>query len=242
VIWIEQHAQIDIPGLREALNSLPGRASQWLLGLATIIVTGFAGFVGQALVMLFVLFFVFRDGDAAVDRIASLLPLERDRTDLLLSRMRESIFANVYGIFAVGIAQGMLTAVALVALGVGSALLLGIIAAVCSVVPLVGPSLVWLPVSISFFFSGNWIKGLVLIAWGLVVVGMADNIIRPLVVAGRVQLHPAVLLFALLGGVQQFGFVGLFIGPIGIALILSVIEMLREETVRTSEKPPAPGT
>jgi len=81
-------------------------------------------------------------------------------------------------------------------------------------------------------------KALFLLAWGAMVVGIADNIVRPLIIMARVQLHPLVLLFALVGGVQQFGFAGLFIGPVVMSLILALLETLHEQT-REAKKEPA---
>ena len=138
------------------------------------------------------------------------------------------------------LAQGLLTSAAVAIVGVGSPLLLGIAAAVCSLIPFVGPALVWLPVAIFLFVKGHWWKGLFLFAWGAIAVGTADNIIRPLVIARQVKLHPLLLLFSLIGGVQQFGFVGLFIGPVVMSVILALLDMLREEIGEISRKPAAP--
>jgi predicted PurR-regulated permease PerM len=165
-----------------------------------------------------------------------MLPLELERTERLLSEVRQSVFANLYGILAVAFAQGLLTSTAVAIVGVGSPLLLGIAAAVCSLIPFVGPTLVWLPIAIFLFIKGHWWKGLFLLAWGTIAVGTADNIIRPLVIATRVKLHPLLLLFSLFGGVQQFGFMGLFIGPVVMSVALALVEMLREEIGETSRR------
>ena len=228
-IWLEKYVDIQNSGLEAAINSLPARASQFLVTFASSLVAGLAGFVGESIVTLIVLFFVFRDGAGFLNHCASLLPLEHERTVRLFSQVRQSVFANLYGILAVALAQGLLTSAGVAIVGVGSPLLLGIAAAVCSLVPFVGPTLVWLPVTIFLFVSGHPGKGLFLLAWGAIAVGTSDNIIRPLVIASQVKLHPLLLLFALIGGVQQFGFVGLFIGPVVISVVLALTDMLREE-------------
>jgi predicted PurR-regulated permease PerM len=234
--WLAKYVDLEKSGLRSAIDSLPVKTSQLLLAIATSLVTGLASFVGQAVITLFVLFFVFRDGAATTNRVASLLPLDRERVDRLFSRIRESVFANLYGILAVALAQGLLTGTALAILGVPSPILFGIAAAVFSLVPLVGPSLVWLPVAIFLFATGHWMKGVFLIAWGAIAVGTADNIIRPLVIMGRVKLHPLILLFALIGGVQQFGFIGLFIGPMVMSVIVALADMLHEEVAEAKQE------
>jgi predicted PurR-regulated permease PerM len=234
--WLGKYVDLQKTGLRGAIDSLPLKTSQFLVAIGTSLVTGLASFVGEAFITLFVLFFVFRDGPAATNHAAALLPLDRRRMDELFFGIRESVFANLYGILAVGLAQGLLTSAGLAIAGIGSPLLLGIAAAVCSLIPLVGPSLVWLPAAVFLFATGHWGKALFLIAWGIVAVGTADNIIRPLVIVGRVKLHPLLLLFALIGGVQQFGFVGLFIGPVVMSLVLALSDMLREDLGETKEE------
>ena len=89
--------------------------------------------------------------------------------------------------------------------------------------------LVWGPAAIYLMATGHLWKGIILIAWGSVVVGTIDNIIRPLVIGSRVELHPLLLLFAVLGGLQVFGLIGIFIGPAIVSVIGALVEMLREE-------------
>jgi predicted PurR-regulated permease PerM len=102
----------------------------------------------------------------------------------------------------------------------------------------VGTMLVWLPAAIYLMTTGHLWRGIVLILWGALVVGTVDNIIRPLVIGSKVELHPLLLLFALLGGLQVFGFIGIFIGPVVISVIAALINMLREELTASSKDAP----
>jgi predicted PurR-regulated permease PerM len=113
--------------------------------------------------------------------------------------------------------------------GMPSSLLLGLGAGFASIIPVVGSSLVWAPVAIYLLFSGLIWQGVFLVIWGVVVVSSADNIIRPWVVGGRVELHPMVLLFFILGGVEAFGFIGLFLGPVVASVLAALFAILREE-------------
>ena len=235
--WLEKYVDVEKTGLRSTIDSLPAKISQVLFAIAAGLVTGLATFLGQGVITLFILFFVFRDGAATAVRVTGLLPIEREHVDRLASRIRDNVFANLYGILAVALAHGLLAGAAFAVLGVPSPILLGIAAAVCSLVPLVGPSLVWLPASIFLFATGHWMKALFLVGWGAIVVGTADNIIRPLVIMGRVRLHPLILLFALVGGVQQFGFVGLFIGPVVMSVIAALVDMLQQEISEARREP-----
>ncbi|HEV2521399.1 MAG TPA: AI-2E family transporter [Candidatus Acidoferrales bacterium] len=241
ISWLEKYVDLEKTGLRSAIDSLPAKMSQLLFSAATTLVTGLAGFLGQGVVTLFILFFVFRDGASITVRAAAMLPVDGEHLDRLFARIRDSVFANLYGILAVAFGQGLLTGVVFAILGIPSPILFGIAAAILSLVPVVGPSLVWLPASAFLFATGHWMKALFLIAWGAAVVGLADNIIRPLVIMGRVRLHPLILLFALVGGVRQFGFAGLFIGPVAMSVILPLADMLQEQFGKAKREPAAIG-
>jgi predicted PurR-regulated permease PerM len=227
--WLSRHIDLDGVGLTPAIESLPSKLSQFLFAAATAMVAGLAGWFVDGVIMLFILFFVFRDGAEAASRFSAQLPADPRRVSRLISQIRDSVYANLYGILAVGVAQGFLTGVAFAVLRVPSALLFGIVAAFCSLIPIVGPAMVWVPGSVFLFVTGHWLRAVILLAWGALVVGTADNVVRPLVIMGRVRYHPLILLFALIGGVKQFGFVGLFIGPVVISTVVALVEELQQE-------------
>ena len=102
-------------------------------------------------------------------------------------------------------------------------------AALFSFVPLFGPTLVWGPAALILFIGGHWLKGLILLAWGAGVIGLADNIVRPYIISGQVRFYPLAIFIALLGGVQAFGLLGLFIGPIALAVAQALFTIIREE-------------
>ena len=227
--WLGKYVDLEQLHMEETLGNLPGQVSKVLLAVGSHLVGGLAGFAGNAILTFLVLFFLFRDGNATIDNVISILPLSRDQALRLLRGIRDSVVANLYGILAVGIAQGLLTGTALAILRVPSALLLGLATAVSSLIPFVGTMLVWLPAAIYLIATGHLWKGIILMVWGSAVVGTIDNIIRPLVIGSRVELHPLLLLFSLLGGLQVFGFIGIFIGPVVISVIAALIRLLREE-------------
>ena len=232
--WLRKYVDVENSGIRQIVDSLPANISRFLLRTGTLLVTGLANFAGQGVITLFILFFVFRDGPSIMDQVASVLPLDPERARHLIARMRESIVANLYGILAVSIVQGLLTWIAMTIVRAGSPLLLGVAAAMFSLVPIVGSALVWVPVALVQLLTGHWWKATFLVVWGTVVVGAADNVVRPLVVGGRVRLHPVLVLFSLIGGVKQFGFIGLFIGPVVISLLLALLNLLKEEFGQTT--------
>ncbi len=193
------------------------------------IVGGLGSFILNSAIMLFTLFFLFREGRAVRRRVAALLPLNSEQVERLFGGIENTIFGTVYGGLIVAAVQGTLVAIALWVLGVDSPLFWGVVAAVFALIPLVGTAVVWVPAAIYLVASGSWVKGLILVAWGALVVGTVDNILRPILIRGRVQMHPLLIFFSVFGGVSVFGFLGLFIGPVILALTTTTLGMLREE-------------
>lgn len=185
--------------------------------------------IANLFIALITVFFLFRDGERVIEVIGGLLPLTKAQLQRILDGISNSIIANVYGMAAVGAAQGFLTAIGLAICSVSSSILLGLVAAICSLIPIIGTGLVWVPAAGYLIISGHPGKAVFLLVWGIFVVSSIDNIIRPLVIQGRVQAHPLLVLFALLGGVQAFGLIGLFAGPILLSVITVLFQILLEE-------------
>jgi predicted PurR-regulated permease PerM len=202
-----------LPAAGARLANLPGSILNLFLGLITV-------------------YYLLRDGDRMVGYFLRLLPLTDEHAKRLVQTLKDSIVANVQGVIAVGAAQGLTTGLALAVLGVSNATLLGMLAAFCSVIPLIGTSLVWIPAAILLIATGHLVKGLILLGLGAGVVSQMDSVVRPLFVGKKVQANALVVMISMLGGVRAFGFLGLFIGPIIVALIIAVSKMLREEIAK----------
>ena len=185
--------------------------------------------IANTVLILIALYFLLRDSERILQGVMQTLPISEVHAKRLLLTLNNTIVANVQGVFAVGAAQGAATGIALFALGVSPAVLLGMLAALCSIVPIVGTGLVWGPAAIYLMVTGHVVKGIVLLAIGGGVIAMLDNIIRPLIVSNLVQANGLVLMLSMLGGVAAFGFLGLFIGPVMIAMMAATSTMLKEE-------------
>jgi predicted PurR-regulated permease PerM len=227
--WLGGYVNMENAGVRQAVAGLPAKLSSVLIAGGSALLGGLARSAGDAALAFIILYFVFRDGASAARSVVPLLPLSANQAQRLLSRARTSVEANLYGIVAVALAQGTLTWLGMLVIGIPSALVLGLAAAVGSLIPIVGTTLAWGPLAIYLLATGHVWKGAFLLGWGAGVISMADNVIRPLVLAGKVPLHPLLLLFALIGGVRQFGFLGLFLGPLVISLLPVLLEMVREQ-------------
>jgi len=211
------------------INSNAQKASLSLVGVGAAVLSNLARFTVNALITFVILFFLFREGKDWAYRAGRLTPLSPVQVARLYQNISDTIVANVYGILSVGAAQGLLTGIAMKIVGMPSALLLGLGAGFCSIIPVVGSAIVWVPVAIYLLAEAAVWKGIFLLIWGTVVVSSIDNLVRPWVVAGRVELHPFVLLFFILGGVEAFGFIGLFLGPVVASVLAALWVMLREE-------------
>jgi|SRR5208337_2354886 len=232
--WIDL-SKYDVHG---TITSHVQQAGVWLLGSGASILAGFASLIVSSAITLVIVFFLFRDGREWVHRGVAVTPLSPDQARRLLSNISDTIVANVYGIVSVGAVQGILTGIAIAIVGLPSSLLLGLCAAIASVIPLVGPSLIWIPAGLYLIFTGAMWKGIFVLLWGAVVVSTVDNIIRPWVVSGKVELHPLVLLFFILAGVKAFGFLGLFLGPVIASVLTVLFQMFRQELLQNAEKSP----
>jgi predicted PurR-regulated permease PerM len=243
--WIGRYVDVSqIDARAESVKRLKD-LSGVLVSQGWNIVGGLGSFVVNSAIMLFTLFFLFREGRAVRRRIAVLLPLSSEQVERLFSGIEDTVVGTVYGGLIVAAVQGALVGIALWVLGVDSPLFWGLVAAVFALLPLVGTAIVWVPAAIYLVASGSWVKALILVGWGAFVVGTIDNILRPLLIRGRVQMHPLLIFFAVFGGVSVFGFLGLFIGPVILALTVTTLGMLREESRRwnaPSQNPPPEET
>ena len=200
-----------------------------------------ASFVFQLFVMLFGLFYFLRDGDAIVRVIRGLLPFGPDSRDRIMAQTYDLVVATVGSTFAVEITQGALTGLTLGLLGFHAPVFWGVMTAFLSLVPVVGAALVWGPAAMWFFATGDVVRGIVLVGVGVGVIGMADNILRPLLLSGRTTMHGLLVFISLLGGAAAFGFIGLVIGPVIMATFETLLGTVVQAEVPAAERaqPPA---
>ncbi len=230
------HIGVPVQQLKSVVTGRAQNFGAWLLGMATWAARGALQQMVTAALVFLVLFFLLRDRAEFRRGIFGLLPLPPRRLLELAAIIHESIVANIYGMFAVGLVQGILTAVGFWMTGLRAPLLWGVMAMVFSFVPLVGPSLVWLPGAAVLAMQGDIGKAALLFLWGAVVVSAADYIIRPKVASGgRVNANRLLVLLSFLGGVKAFGVIGIFVVPVMLALIIALLRILREEYAARQE-------
>jgi predicted PurR-regulated permease PerM len=185
--------------------------------------------------MLYVLFFLLRDGPMLVALLLRALPLGDEREKLLFTKFAEVARATVKGTLVVAAIQGTLGGIIFWILGIPAALLWGVVMTLLSLIPLVGAGFIWVPVAIYLFATGNWVQGLILAAFGIGVIGLVDNILRPILVGRDTKLPDYIVLLSTLGGVVLFGMNGFVIGPLIAALFVAFWGIFMREF-----NPPAP--
>jgi predicted PurR-regulated permease PerM len=238
----------DTKRLRDAaLDSLSGPFAGGALTIARDLFMAAFGFV----VMLATLYFLYRDGGKIRAVVVDVLPLDPRETGRILDILRATVFAAIVGGMLTAVLQGALGGVALAITGVRAAVLWGVVMALLSLLPFGGAAFVWLPIAVYFLVTGKAWQGWFLMAWGMVVVGLADNLFRPWIMrrAGAGDIHPLLLFFAILSGIGIFGFSGIVFGPLLVAVVLGLVRIYREHFGRgtpgspgsLAEGPTAPG-
>ena len=185
----------------------------------------------------FTFFFLLRDGEVIVRGIQTLLPLERRHAEVLFSRLYDAVSAVVRGTLVTALAQGILGGVGYWALGVPYPVFLGLATALFSLLPVGGSGLIWVPAAGYLFLEGSWISGLFLLAWSVVVVSTADNVLKPALISGGTNLPTLFLFFGMLGGLQVFGLLGFILGPVLLVTLATFIEIYVELSSTPANQP-----
>jgi len=179
-------------------------------------------------IMCFSIFYLLKDGGALVNYIKGLLPFNDVQKESLARHVRETVIAAIYGGIAVGAAQGLLGGIAFYIFGIPSPVFWGVTMTFFSFVPVFGTFLIWFPASLILFFTGNYLNGVGLLLYGVLIISSVDNIIKPIVIGRRTRLHILLIFFSVLGGIQLFGFIGFILGPLITSVSLSLLEMYRK--------------
>nr|WP_178114157.1 AI-2E family transporter [Pseudomonas sp. SST3] len=211
----------DVDQIRERLASGALEGSQFLATKAFSFGQGTFQFLVSFFVMLYLLFFLIRDGRELVVLIRRALPLSDNQKRRLFSKFTRVVRATVKGNIVVAATQGVLGGVIFAILGIPAALLWGVLMAFLSLLPAIGAGLIWTPVAIYFLMNGMIIQSVILTLYGILVIGLVDNILRPVLVGKDTKMPDYLVLISTLGGLALFGLNGFVIGPLIAALFMS---------------------
>lgn len=216
--------------LREALQ----RVLAFLAPRAGAVVADLFATLGSLFVMLFAMFFLLRDGHTLARQVRDLLPVPEGVRDRLMSDTRDLIIASVGAGLLVAMVQGAVGGLAFWFLGIDAPVIWGVVMGLCSLIPIVGAALVWLPVALWLLLSNDVARGVILVIVGVFGISMADNILRPILLAGRTRASGLVVFLGILGGAAAFGFIGIVLGPI---ILVTAGSLLRVFSQRERETP-----
>lgn len=243
IALVSGYVPMSVADLQAALVGQAERIVSSLLGLTPKMASGVMSLVVNAIISLFILYFLFRDGRSMLRRLAVLLPMEREQVSRLYDTVRQTLNAIVYGTLVIAAVQGMLTGIAFWFVGITSPGLWGVVTAFCALLPIIGTGFVFTPAILFLVLGGHWARALLLGAWGLAVVHPVDNLLRPHLIGKKAKLPTLYVFFALLGGFEAFGALGLFIGPLILSVTVALFTFFREEwkswksSQRTSVRP-----
>ncbi|MEE4186380.1 MAG: AI-2E family transporter [Gammaproteobacteria bacterium] len=215
--------------IRENLSSAAVKGSQFVGSLAVTTGQNVARFAVQFAVMLYVLYFFIRDGDRLLEVLIIALPLGDERERALLTKFAEVSRATVKGTLVIGLIQGSLGGLIFWVLGIEGASFWGVVMVILSLLPVVGSALVWGPAAVIMAANQQFVDAGILLAFGVVVIGLVDNVLRPILVGRDTRMPDYLVLLSTLGGLTVFGASGFVIGPIIAALFLSTWVMFAHE-------------
>jgi predicted PurR-regulated permease PerM len=228
--WVARH----VPGLdpnadvfemlEQGVQNQAGYLAQRLGTVLRIIVA----FIFDLFVMIFAMFYFFRDADQIIHSVRSILPFDAEHRDLLMTQTRDLIAASVTTSLILAAIQGAIGGIGFVLAGLPTPLFWGVAMAFFSLVPVVGSGLIFVPAALWLGFTGHWGRALLLLAICAGVSAIVDNILRPLLLGGRTELSALVIFISVVGGVAMFGMLGLVLGPILVATAAGVLAVYME--------------
>jgi predicted PurR-regulated permease PerM len=196
-----------------------------LIGTLSLHIPDILSVLGNFVFMIFTTYFFLKDGSGFLSKAKEYMPFSERQKERLATQIKDMVVSTVYGGVLIAIIQGTLGGLAYYFLGINSPVMWGVAMSVMSFVPVLGTFIIWGPTSIYLVMQAQYVSGLVLFLFGVLVIGMVDNILKPLIIGSRTKMPTIVILFSVLGGIKLFGVIGLITGPLVTAVFLSVFEI-----------------
>jgi len=214
--------------LDQIVRSAVTSASAFVYTNAIGLIKGFSVFLFDLLLVLFITFFMFLQGDDFIEAIKRLSPLESTHNDEILRETEATIKATLWGTVIVAFAQGTLGGVGFLIVGLPQPAFWGTVMIPASVIPVVGSTIIWGPAAVYLLVTGHITKGIILMLWGGVVVSVIDNVLKPILVKGSSETPSIFILFSILGGLTYFGMIGFILGPLILSFLLSLLRIYQK--------------
>jgi predicted PurR-regulated permease PerM len=222
--WLPASIHIRDIDIGEKIGAKTQEIVSGMLVFTAALATGAFNFLADYVTMVLVLFFLLRDSKYFAERVREISPLSDAEENLFVDRFRTVARATVVGTLATSAVQGVLSGFIFLVLGLSNPIMWGSLTALISLVPVAGTALVWVPWTIYLLATGSVVKAIIFLVLQVVAVGGADNILRPMLMEGKMKMHTLVIFFSLLGGISYFGILGIFIGPLVFAIAIAFME------------------
>jgi len=214
------------------LDSTLEQLRQSIVGMAPNILGSISEFLLGLFIMFFVMFYGFREGQGFISYLKELLPLDSGLKDSLFHEMRTVTQAVLYGQVLTAVIQGALGGLGLLVFGIQNWLFWGAIMIITALLPVLGTPMIWVPAAVGLILDGEVTRGVLLLVYGATIVMNIDNFLRPKLVSGRTKVHPVLILIGVLGGLKVFGFIGMLVGPLILAILVALIKFYEENYMR----------
>ncbi len=221
--------------LHGTLVELTRSAGEYFLKKGTVVFRNIAVLIFKSFLMLVILFYLFTDGENMLRAFKGLLPLKKESVERFMKLTSDVLAATLYGNIFTGIIQAGLGIFIFWALGFSAPILWGTILGLGTFVPMIGTAIVWAPASIYLLVTAQYLKGAALLAFSLLVISQIDYFLRPYLISGKTELHNLFLFLGIIGGINVFGLLGLILGPMVIALCMSILELYRLNLLEREE-------
>ena len=212
-----------------ALSSFIGNLSAFTIGSFSNLLLNLPAISLQFFVVCFTFFFVLKDNDLMLKYLKSVLPFSRDVENRLFDQSKGITYAVVYGQIVTGLIQGVIVSIGIFAFGIPNATLLSLLALLAGVLPILGTTIVWIPLVIYLFATGALGDSAGILIFG-VVASVIDNFLRPMIVSQRTNVHTSLVLVGMIGGVFMFGVLGLLLGPLILAYLFTILDIYRNKS------------
>jgi predicted PurR-regulated permease PerM len=207
----------------------------YVIGGATALITGVTNFVISLLLVFFTMFFLFIEGQNLLRRLMKLTPLSNKYDKLIWMKFRDVSYTTVVASFVVALAQSLVGTIGFMIVGL-PALLAAVMIFLFSFLPYVGTVAIWLPAAIYLLVIGHIWQGIFLLIWGAFGISLVDNLVRPLLIQGKAQVHPMIIFFSIVGGISLMGFWGVVFGPLIVALAFTILHIYELQYSNVLEK------
>lgn len=215
--------------LKDSIVNWAQTLSTFLASQLTTLLAGISNLMLNIFIMLFSMFYFFKDGKKLVDKLGKLSPLPSVYESQLFLKVKDMVKAIVVGVFLTAIVQGIVGGIGFTIVGISSPLFWATAMALFSLVPLVGTAVIWVPAGIILAILGHYWQAIFIMIWGVVLIGSVDNFLRPFLIGGKTHTYPLMTFFVILGGIFTMGFKGIIIGPIILVVLLSFLHIYQTE-------------